>query len=183
MRKVKDYILIMITLVSLGTNVYLVRRLSLDRHHNRPIQLNRVGEEMAAIETVGTAPIELLNQSKPTLLYVFHPLCHFCAMNHESVNTLAHAVSQNINVIGLALQQQGLGEYLKRHPMSFPIYVVSQKFAIQWKLVGTPETIFVGIDGKVRNSWPGAYVGSTRSELERDFEVSLPDITPNKPLP
>ncbi len=114
----------------------------------------------------------------PTVLYVFTPSCRWCERNFHNVQTLVNETHGKYRFVGLSLSRDNLNEYVLQHDYGFPIYTdLPSTITSTYKMGGTPQTIVVSSDGKVVNSWMGAYSGSLKQEVETFFGVDLPGIT------
>ena len=81
-------------------------------------------------------------------------------------------------MLGLSLSSDGLPKYISDTGLSFPVFAdISIKTRSIYHLGGTPDTIVVSSDGKVIKHWQGAYVGSTKYEVESYFNVTLPPVS------
>ena len=98
-----------------------------------------------------------------TVIYVFRPGCPWCERNEKAINFLNTQVSKRYKLIGLSLSDDGLTEFLKAHPVSFPVYHNLSPSAVAALHLGTtPETIVVSPTGRILASWNGAYLGATK---------------------
>lgn len=113
--------------------------------------------------------------SRAKVIYAFRPSCGWCRQNSNRINWLASHIATRYDVIGLALDRDGLSQFLKSHHMSFPVYTDVPASAIQsYQLTGVPETIVVSGEGIVMGSWIGAYENPLRPLVESFFSVQLP---------
>ncbi len=127
-------------------------------------------------QTLGgiTETLRFGSGAKPTLLYVFSPDCGWCAINTSAVDELAAKLSARYSVIGVSIEDEGLGPFLAAHPLSFPVYKgISKDTRNLYRLATTPETIVVTPDARVAASWNGAYTGATERLVENYFGVRL----------
>jgi hypothetical protein len=123
------------------------------------------------------ARIEALGDGKPTLLYVFSPQCAWCTRNYESVKLLALRAKSNYRVVALSLNDHGLREALGSSPLPFEVYSNPSADAVAtYDLSATPTTLVFSPDGQILRAWRGAYAGRVRSEIQRYFGLTLPDI-------
>ena len=53
--------------------------------------------------------------SKPTVVYAFSPSCHWCEGNANKFNSLVAQASGKYSFVALALNGQGLQEFVERH--------------------------------------------------------------------
>jgi len=115
--------------------------------------------------------------STPTVLYVFRPSCPWCERNNPSVLRLADAAGKSYRFLGISLSSEDLGEFVAGRGLTFPAYSGVSPAAMRLYHLGTtPEMIVISRSGVVAASWRGAFLGRTRSDIERFFSVRLPDI-------
>jgi len=124
------------------------------------------------------AVIRFDSVSLPTVLYVFTPPCVWCSRNLAAAKALAENVKGRYRVLGLSLSSDGLQKYMSDSGLSFPVYAeIPANIRSAYHLGGTPETIVISVDGKVLKHWQGAFLGSTKQEVEAYFNVTLPPIS------
>jgi peroxiredoxin len=118
--------------------------------------------------------------NQPTVLYVFTPPCSWCARNIDNFKTLLDKRGSQYRFIGLSLSEEGLTEYVRKNDLvKLPVYSsLSTETGEAYKLSGTPQTIVVSPEGRVLQSWMGAYIGDQKSQVEAYFHVTLPGIRP-----
>jgi peroxiredoxin len=109
--------------------------------------------------------------SKPTVVYAFSPSCVWCRRNAQKFNSLVAQASGRYTFIGLALNRQGLQEFVTEHGLKVPIYEALDAPGFS----GTPQTVVVSPKGTVMATWSGAFLGPTKTQVERYFGVHLPD--------
>jgi len=183
MNKDKRYglALSLLLLASVSVNFILARKL------NRLTVLSRLD---GALEIGASAPplkvsdlsgrltqINILGQSKPTVLYVFTPSCIWCRRNESSIKYLADHAGQQYRFIALSLTHVGLPEYVRKHELGFPIFCDPDDQTLSvYKLSSTPEMLVVSLRGNVLKNWVGAFAGRTQTEINNFFSVNLPNI-------
>lgn len=135
---------------------------------------------ISAYEMDGRATVIRFDSvSVPTVLYVFTPPCGWCTRNLVAAKALAENLKGRYRVLGLSLSADGLQQYVADSRIEFPVYRdVSAETRSAYHLGGTPDTILVSTDGRVMKHWKGAYVGSTRTDIESYFKVNLPPVSP-----
>jgi peroxiredoxin len=134
-----------------------------------PISVKVLDGQQAVISYKGT--------SGPTVLYIFTPLCKWCARNMDNFKTLVDQAGTKYRFIGLSLSEEGLVQYVSKNELKIPVYSgVSIEAKQAYKLAGTPQTIVVSADGRVLQDWMGAYVGEEKSQVEAFFHATLPGI-------
>lgn len=170
--------------LSVGLNVALAVRASQQREtveaariSARPFVGTRLpGFDLSTADGTRTR-IEFAAQPMATVVYSFRPGCLWCERNHEAVLAL-HAQSKGAyRFIGLALDTDGLEDFLSRHPLPFDVYTELDDATIEaYQLAGTPRTLVIERDGTVTANWFGAYYGSVADEIKSRLDVELPKI-------
>jgi peroxiredoxin len=113
--------------------------------------------------------------AKPKVLYIFRPSCVWCQRNGKSINALTEQIKNRYEIIGIALDETGLQEFVREHQIKFPVYTDLPPSAIEaYRLGGTPETIVVSSEGIVQKAWMGGYSGPLQSAVEAFFSARLP---------
>jgi peroxiredoxin len=121
--------------------------------------------------------ISYLENSLPTVLYIFSPTCHWCEQNIDNINFLANYTGDKYRFIGISLSREKLEEYLVQHKMPFSVYhSLSDSARLSYGLGATPQTIVISSDGKVLRNWSGAYGNVLQEEIETFFKVKLPGL-------
>lgn len=189
MSSVKDFVkgnggtlaLIFMLALSLGLNVYMLRT-GRPPWASSPPALLKIDAQLPAVlplETADGQPMMLsfASDSRPTVLYVLSPACEWCKKNQANVKTLVAATSNRFRYVGLATVPIGLKEYIDQGSAPFPVYFVKSR-AVSRKLGirGTPDTIVVSPDGKVKEVWEGAYIDPNLKKVEGFFGVKLPGV-------
>lgn len=115
---------------------------------------------------------------RPTVLYFFQPGCGWCERNHEAANALSRQLSATHRFVGVSLAEAGLAELVERRPPAFEVVTgLSPQLLESYELGGTPRTIVIGADGRISANYFGAYFGATAHSIERELDVSLPEVT------
>jgi peroxiredoxin len=147
-----------------------------------PGPLLRAGDRLPALElrTLERASVILDwgTHSTSTFVYVFSPDCAWCQRNVDAARVaFDKASSLGYRVVGLSLQEHGLTESLKHHPLSIPVYVGPYREMVRLlKLEMAPETVLVSRSGLVQRVFLGAYVGRTAEELQKVLRIRLPAV-------
>jgi peroxiredoxin len=139
----------------------------------------KVGTKLPPLDVVDVEGkrVQLSDWQQPTILYVFSPTCGWCERNATSIGVFAREVAKKVRVMGIALSAEYPYEKLKQNPLPFPVYAAPSPQTVNaYRFGGTPETISVNTRGEVQQVWFGAYMGVIRSDLERLFSVSLPQM-------
>ena len=111
-----------------------------------------------------------------TILYVFSPSCRWCEMNQGSADRLAQSVRGRARFIAIALDRDGLFDWLQAHRPSHEVVTDAPRHLAPGVDVGsTPETIVISRNGTVERIWYGIYQGETLRSIEAYFGVTLPE--------
>ena len=120
-----------------------------------------------------------LKVGKLTVLYVFTPPCHWCDRNLDNLKELVSRKGDEYRFIGISLASDGLPDYVARNGLTMHVYTdLSEETKKAYKMGGTPQTIVVSPEGKVLQSWMGAYTGEQKNQVDSFFRVTLPGIRP-----
>jgi hypothetical protein len=165
-------------IVSLGLNLLQNQRLQGTAHARE--QLPLPGTRLPAIDVVSAGAqemrLEYNAQSLPTILYYFSPSCGWCERNWNSVSALERATRGRYRFVAVTTA----GETARRDRASrlpVPTYWgLSESQRLAHEFAGTPHTVAVSPDGRVLQSWSGAYVRNVRVDVERYFQVQLPEV-------
>jgi len=169
--------LLLLLVVSLSFNLY---------QHFSPVTSGVGSTSAIPLTTIKSLPLvdldgkntsfPLQNTSRPTLLYVFSPTCHWCERNIVPMRVLFQDESTHFSLVGLSLSNVGLSAYTRSVSLPFTSYFAPQETATKFGLSFTPETILVDEKGKIVKLWIGAYSGKTKSDIEQYFHLKLPEI-------
>jgi len=123
----------------------------------------------------GNATVAYADSTLPTVLYVFTPQCRWCKKNIPNLKVLENSSGKTYRLVGLSLTNTGLKQYVNDEHLQFPIYsdLDSATLAV-YHLGGTPTTIVVSPQGKVKGVWSGAYQQGIKEQIEKSLSVSLP---------
>jgi peroxiredoxin len=120
--------------------------------------------------------ISYQSDNRPTIIYVFSPMCKFCQNNAVSIASLAEQVSATFRIVGVSLVKQDVERFARERSMRFPVLTdVDPKVKDAFHMTGTPQTYLVGADGRLKKVWKGAFFGETRKNVEAFFGVHLTD--------
>lgn len=181
----RDNVVLLILLVaSLSLNVYL--GVKVKEFEGQP--LNAPSSSQLPIG-IPIPPLSLTNMQgeketvtfagseKPTVIYVFKPLCSWCDRNLANIKALALSQAQSHRFIGISLSNELLREYVEVHKLNFPVYTdLPPKLARTLGLGSTPHTLIVSTDGKLTSNWIGAYGGPLEKQVQDYFNVVLPGV-------
>lgn len=122
--------------------------------------------------------IKFSDAKKLTVLYIFSPACHWCDRNIENIKMLADVQGDTFRLIGIALSDSRLKDYVSTHKLNFPIYKnLSVDNIKMMGLASTPQTIVISPEGKVLKNWIGAYGERLQPQVESFFGINLPGLT------
>jgi len=114
---------------------------------------------------------------RPTILYFFSPSCSWCERNWPAVHALERATRGRYRFV--AVTTAG-GDERQTRASGLPVPTYwgwSETGRQSYQLRGTPHTVVIAPTGRVLRSWIGAYTGAARAELERYFQVDLPELS------
>jgi len=95
-----------------------------------------------------------------------------------NVAALSAQASQRYELVGLSVSDEGLPEYVREQRWTFPVYSKPSPEAIAYfRLQSTPQTIVISPEGRILESWTGAYANATLSEVQRALKVQLPGLS------
>jgi peroxiredoxin len=110
----------------------------------------------------------------PLVLYFFTDSCQWCERNVENLKAIESQTRGRYQLIGVSLSQTDLRAYGARHGFSFPLYVGPHAESLaSYSIKGTPQTVVVSPEGRVMESWTGAYMGKVKESVERALGVRL----------
>lgn len=122
--------------------------------------------------------IRFRDSEKPTVLLVTNPGCQWCERNMPNWQELVREAGQRYRfvVVSLADSASNLPQYLSDKQLKVAgLSALPREQAFDLiRAGGTPQTIVVGRDATVLKYWQGAYSGSTKADVERYFNVTLP---------
>jgi hypothetical protein len=113
-----------------------------------------------------------------TVIYVVRSSCVWCARNLSNFKSVART-TKAARVVVLALDQDEgtVSEYAQRASYGVPVYFApSVQSLTAYGFGSTPMTVVVSGKGNITSLWPGAYVGSTATDIARFFDVKLPGL-------
>lgn len=122
------------------------------------------------------ATLTHLESDSPSIVYVFTPSCAWCVRNLDNVRTLFIQTKSNYRFIGLSLSSNGLREYVSQYGLEFPVYSDPIGATASAYKGGTPRTLVISSQGKILESWFGAYTGEIQQQVERYFKTRLPGV-------
>jgi peroxiredoxin len=182
------YLFLLLFAASLSANVYLGYCLNRTKSGgSRPDGAavsteNKVGGTVKALSvqtSAGDAQRLQLTGTQDTVVYIFSPNCHWCAINLASIRSLAEQRGSSYRFIGISSNpdKELLNKYLAKSPLPFPTFLDdSSRDFESLDFTGTPQTLLIRKDGRVEHNWSGAYGFNVGANLERVFSVKLPDI-------
>lgn len=178
------YAYLLVLTLSLSGNVYLGRQAVILNHLKTASSSSAEGKtgehlDSLTVQTIAGTPssIQFSNQ-QDTVVYIFSPACHWCALNLSNIRSLVRQRNGTLNFIGISITSDGVREYVDRNHLSFPIYIdKSARDFSSPDFSGTPQTLLIRRDGTVEHNWIGAYVGDTQTDIERALSVHLPGLS------
>jgi hypothetical protein len=93
------------------------------------------------------------------------------------IRTIAAERGKEFRVIGISLSETGLADYVRANNFVFPVYTnAAEPDGRKLTVSATPETLLISREGRVENSWIGAYGGNIKTQIESALAVHLPEI-------
>ncbi|MCC7307880.1 MAG: TlpA family protein disulfide reductase [Acidobacteria bacterium] len=118
------------------------------------------------------------SKDRHTIVYVFSPSCAWCEKNLANFSTLYEKNKGKFDFLGISSSSKNIRTYADSHGLDFPVFTSPSLETIDaLKLGGTPHTIVVSNERSILKSWKGAYLGSTKSEIEAYFDLELPGVS------
>jgi hypothetical protein len=118
------------------------------------------------------------NDSKGTILYLFSPDCHFCSKNLQKSHALYLAIHDKYRFVAISLKDQDVPKYVRDNHVKYDVtYGLSADSEKQLNIAATPTTVVVSPAGAVLAIWHGAYDGKTKDDVEKYFDLVLPEKT------
>lgn len=140
-------------------------------HQNRALRRIIVGLQAGEEMSPGSAISAIVGQdlrrsskavvtfgTRPTLLFVFSPFCHFCDLNWPNWRTLiASANADGIRVVGIDLTGKATEDYLRRRgaPGLEVVTGLTADEMTAYKFLATPQTVLVARGGTVQSIYTG----------------------------
>jgi hypothetical protein len=176
--------------LSLAANIYLGRTILSIKVQSRitpqEVPEGKIGQHLDSLQATplaGTPEPISLSGKRSTILYVFSPSCHWCMLNFKNLQALFAKSKDDYNFIGVAVNSEGLDDYLRIHPYGFAVYKNPTDADLRAiGFVGTPQTLLISPDGRVEHNWTGAYAGTVGDSIEHTFAIHLPGLQKQAPF-
>jgi hypothetical protein len=184
-RAVRSYGVWILLLVSVGVNLLQNQRLNgaaLAREG-----FPRPGTRVPRIDVVSSngqpASFGYGADGRETIMYYFSTQCGWCERNWASVSALERATRGRYRFLAVTTAGDGVRQ---THAGRLPVVTYwglpqSQRAAYQFG--GTPHTVVVSPSGHVLRAWSGAYFRQVKTDLERYFQVRLPELPQGQLVP
>lgn len=178
-RSYSDVVLLLFLGLSLSLNVFLGWKVIAltPRSASKQASIGTVVPILRARDTSGKSMELSFRKDRPTIIYIFRPGCKWCAANLDNIRILSQERKSTVDFVGISTTDKGLNEYLRKYPLPFPAYVLSETAVLsRMDFVGTPQTVEVSPLGTITNNWTGAYGATTAASIEHRFGVKLPGL-------
>lgn len=106
---------------------------------------------------------------RKTLLLVYSSSCGACQENMPNWEAITRGIDQEAyRVVAVSLSPRGSKEYLSRYDIgSIPVVAeVNPKTRVAYNFTVTPQTILIGLDGRVEKVWTGLLEGAEKRDVE-----------------
>jgi hypothetical protein len=165
---------IVIVVLSLVVNVVQDQRL---RALSLPARPQTARDRITTIDVVDHAgvPVRVAfgADTRATILYFFSASCRWCEVNWQAVAELERAVGDRYRIVALSTSAS-IAPVIDRHRLTFAVYGgLPETVRRALGFGGTPHTVVVSPEGRIVQSWVGAFRGNVRRQLERHFGVRL----------
>jgi hypothetical protein len=115
---------------------------------------------------------------QPTILYFFSAACGWCERNWANAAALERGTRDRYRFLAVSASGEDVAPIVRRHRLPFELYpALSRSYRGALGLAGTPHTLVVSPDGRVLESWVGAFNGRVLADVARYFRVDLPGIS------
>jgi len=183
-----DSLVLALLAVSLAINVYFLRRNATELWASIGGATRRgivVGTSLPPLVAKGVdgqiRTVRFEQVSRPTVVYVFSPRCSWCTRNYPNIRRVTSQRARAYRFVALALSDSPdeVTDYMKRLPLVESEVLLSPTSETRkaWQFGGTPETYALDTQGTVLRHWKGAFAGSTVTEIESFFGVTLPGVS------
>lgn len=166
-----EYLLLTLLVLSLGGNACLAFRLSLGATP-QAITLTQ-GTTVPSFEAVDakgvTRTLRFSRQLRPTVVFAYSPDCPWCTRTWPLFKQIADAASDRFTFVTLSV-----GAMPVYQDVNVSAFARPSRLGFDALHLGTvPQTLLIGVDGRIERAWLGAYAGQTKAELERRFGASF----------
>lgn len=169
----------------LGVCVYCVMLLR-GLRESRPTEASSVltvGQKLSNLSVTDSsghaARVAWGADTRSSLVYIFREGCVWCSRNMANIRSLAAAAEPRYRIVGLALSDMQLRDYVTQNKLTLPVYEDAKNAdGTPFEADGTPETLIVSPSGVIRQRWLGAYAGDTEKQIEQVFQIRLPGLSP-----
>jgi peroxiredoxin len=141
----------------------------------------RAGTVLPTLEGVGSHgnrhSISYGQDARKTVLLVFSPRCRACGENLLNWDAIINGIDRrSFRLFAISLQSKGFNEYADRYRVNDLTILteVDPKYRVAYNLALTPQTILIGVDGKVERVWTGLFQKEDKKEIEQALNVRLP---------
>lgn len=173
------YGLTLLLISSAGLNILLSRELRATRPEPpRAVEPGTVARTLTGHSVDGTAVSVAFVNELPTVLYYFSAECGWCERNWANVDALRAQTRGRFRVVGVAASAT-IPTYMAQG--SSPMMIVTgvdQHIRDAYQFHATPSTVLVGTDGRIRDSWRGAWQRKSATSISALFAVTLPGLSP-----
>jgi len=113
---------------------------------------------------------------RQTIMYYFSPQCGWCERNWASVSALERATRGRYRFVAVTTADDRVRQMQAGRLPVMTYWGLPQSQRAAYQLGGTPHTVVVSPEGRVLRAWSGAYVRQVKTDLERYFQVRLPEL-------
>jgi hypothetical protein len=134
--------------------------------------------DISAISASGQRVTLPMSGGRPKVIFVLSPHCRWCVRNYANLLAIADARRDEYQLLAVLQDTDlnGLRTYLTAYPLPFEAFLLGPEPA-RHLTRATPSTLVVDAAGRVEAGWEGAFIGARAKEVQRFFNVALPDST------
>ena len=165
-------------IIAIATNVGIALTLKARLDALRPVAAVKTGTAITEItgkDPSGATQTIQLAGSRPTLLYVSKKGCAWCQRNERNVHAIGLQASTRFRI--LELSPDGVGPSGSK-ALGVERLIVTEDVLQRIGTRGTPYTLLLSPDGRVIDSWIGAFGAQTAPSVARALQVELPGLIP-----
>ena len=137
-----------------------------------------IGTRLPALEVLGESGRQDDDPAgtSATITYYFSRSCTWCIRNWPSVAALEKQTRSRFRFRAVTGAPSSTVDLIG-HGVDFPVFTARHPWQLRaYGFRGTPHTVVVSPQGQLLHSWIGAYTGGVKRDIERFFQVRLPEV-------
>jgi hypothetical protein len=172
------HVALVMLIIAIATNVGIALTLKarLDALKPEPaVAPGTLITEITGKNAAGEEQTIQLTGNRPVLLYVSRQGCGWCERNQRNVHAIGLQASARFRI--LELSPEGPGPSGSK-AVGVTRLSVTEDVLRRIGARGTPYTVLLSPEGKVLQSWVGAFGAATGPSVARTLQVELPGLIP-----